>query len=107
MTVFKTLVAVLDGHSLQAKLIDTIRWNDTLWLVPTWQPAKSSENRQPVRIIRPQTFAFESASLLRNGADYSLSVAIPRDILDGRWSPAADKFEVVETPPVESLPLVG
>jgi hypothetical protein len=65
MTLFKTLVDVIDGPHGQTGLLDTVSWQGKLWLVPRWQQAKTEGTRQPVRIIRPRLFQFESPVVLR------------------------------------------
>jgi hypothetical protein len=102
MTLFKTLVDVIDVPFGQVGLLDTISWQGKLWLVPKWQKAKTEGNRQPVRIVRPQLFQFERPDSPQAGEDYYLACAIPKAILDGQdvlGGPIA--FDVVEAPEIE------
>jgi hypothetical protein len=103
VTIFKTLVDVVDGPWEQAGLLDTISWRGQLWLVPKWRPAKTAGNRQPVRLVRPLLFQFVPSKKPQHGEDYSLSAAIPKAILDGQQVlDSAVEFEVVEAPDFES-----
>jgi hypothetical protein len=102
VALFKTLVDVVDGLDGQSGLMDTISWRDKLWLVPRWQPAKVEGYRQPVRIIRPRLYQFARPKLPEYGEDYSLSVAVPKAVLDGQPSSEdAKMFDIVEAPAVE------
>jgi hypothetical protein len=103
MTVFRTLIDIIDGLSVQSGLMDTVSWQGKLWLVPTWKHAKTEGTRQPARIVRPQLFRFEKPTNPQSGEDYYLACVIPRAILDGQAaSNGPVVFDIVEAPPVES-----
>jgi hypothetical protein len=100
--IFKTLVDVTDGHRLQPLPLDTILWRDLLWLVGGWQLTKNGQNRRPTRLVRPDLFDFRQSNSAQDGVDYTLSVAVPKAILDGRGaSGSAVTFQSVEAPEVE------
>jgi len=102
MTLFRTLVDIIDFPTVEFGLLDTISWQGKLWLVPKWKRAKTDGNRTPERIIRPQLFQFERPISPQHGEDYSLACLIPKPILDGQdvlGSPV--EFDVVEDPDIE------
>jgi hypothetical protein len=102
VTLFKTLVDIVDGLDGQTGMMDTISWRDKLWLVPRWQLAKTEGYRQPVRIIRPRLYQFARPKLPEYGENYSLSVAVPKAVLDGELSSEdAKRFVIVEAPAIE------
>ena len=102
MTLFRTLVKIIDDSGLETGLMDTISWNGRLWLVPKWQRAKTEGNRQPVRIIRSKLFELDHPPMSQAGEDYCLACAIPRAILDGQTvSGQTIAFDVVEAPEIE------
>lgn len=103
MTIFKTRVDVADGPWERPTLLDTILWRGQFWLVPKWQLAKTSGNRQPVRIVRPRLFQFVRPKVPQHGEDYILNAAIPKAILDGQQvSGGAVEFDTVEAPDFEA-----
>jgi hypothetical protein len=48
MTIFRTLVDLVDGNYCHTGLMDTVSHNGKLWLVPKWKPAKPAllQNRR-------------------------------------------------------------
>lgn len=102
MSVFKTRIEIGDGITIHPCFVDTISWRGQLWLVPKWQPGKTAETRQPVRLVRPELFAFEHPVEDTGRADYYLTCVVPRTILDGRkTSGESIVFDIVEAPEVE------
>lgn len=102
-TAIKTLIDVTDGAYGQTGLMDTVSWRGSLWLVPKWQQGKTARTRRPVRVVRPLLFHFARQTHHPEGADYTLSVAVPKAILDGlAVSDGTVEFEVVEAPEIES-----
>lgn len=101
MRVLKTFVVISGSAENRGKVytLDTIRYEEKLWLVPYWYDLEGTGWSMPVRIIR-----FDHLQHQKSGgdeADYILNDAIPKDVLDGLSdSESGVHYEVRERPDI-------
>jgi hypothetical protein len=101
-TIFKTLIDVVDGPNGQTGLYATILWRGVPWLAVGRRQGETAESYQPIRLVRPRLFRFETRNPPHRGEDYFLACEVPKAVLDGRASlEETKKFEIVEVPEVE------
>jgi hypothetical protein len=81
VTLFRTLVRVLYEIEQQDGLLDTISWENGLWLVYKWTAAPTEGFRTPVRAIRVDTLRYRKLPLGQIG-DFELLDPIPIGVLD-------------------------
>ena len=74
--------------------VDTIQYENGLWLVFEWLETTSSGVYRPARIIRCDHLAHVVSDIPL--FDYALNVTLPKALLDGL---ATEGFEVHESPP--------
>lgn len=101
MTLFKTLVSVIDGIAQQDGLLDTVSVDGALWLVPRWRLGATEGQRTPKIAIRLSSLDYRRASEPSMGADFVLDDPIPSGILDG----TADLTELSGYDVVAALPV--
>lgn len=91
---------ISDGKSIFAS--DAIEYQGRLWIVGGWLEAQSEGYRIPERIILPPlTHVQDLRNQSRRIAEFSVSVPIPRAVLDGTHpDPRSIGYEVVERPDI-------
>lgn len=96
---FKTYVRCDDG---EVYLVDTIRHDDGLWLVPKWLVTPFPNRQRPARIIRMDSLAHKDLgpNFLRSGHHaLQLDDLMPKAVLDGAsQSRPSAQFDVREEP---------
>jgi hypothetical protein len=91
----KTLVWIAGKN---VEIVDTIEYDNKLWLVPLWLVEPSSQLRKPVRLVRLDCLEYE-----QNGSqpavDFRLNEILPKYLFDQTISDRQEsRFEVVESP---------
>jgi hypothetical protein len=93
----KTLVWIEEGN---IELVDTIEYDNKIWLVPLWLEQPALKRKRPVRLVRLDSLPHE-----KNGThpdvDFVLNGKLPRHFFDQNVSDKqATLFEVVESPDI-------
>ena len=95
--VFKTFVS--DEQSIFP--VDTIEYQERLWLVPEWFVNDHEGWRTPKRIIGLSNFELSDLRGKGHAADFFLPAPIPKTMLDALFrGKSLAGFEVKENPPV-------
>jgi hypothetical protein len=84
--------------------VDVIEHLGDFWLVPEWFEFPELKVRKPVRIISLMNIQHQDMP----NSDFPrfvLNVPVSKDVFDGRRSPQAHKYIVIEAPDI-SLPLL-
>lgn len=86
-------VATVDG----IVLMDVVRWNGELWLVPEWLEWPEQQLQTPAVAVRLDLLPHQSTRL--GGVDFVVNNPIPTAVLSGEISPeAAQPFQVMHGP---------
>ncbi len=93
MKIYKTVVPV--GSTVQ--IVDTIKHEGGLWLVPIWIDNKTTGLSKPGRRIRIDKLRHQKSS--GETHDFVLNGPIPKGVIDGSIPPeSAIGFDVVDDP---------
>jgi len=99
MQIFRTIVSY--ANSVGKDVIDSIFYEDKLWLVGEWSAAPSEGWQQPARIVCIHDLPYQNLSDSEMPADYLLTVPMPKSVLDGETDTVkGHKYEIVEFPDI-------
>jgi hypothetical protein len=101
MKIMRTGLAFDDGTG-NIYWIDTIKWRNSLWLVPEWLDAPEEGWSTPARIVLLAQFQHQVLDGSGEWAlDFLVNDAVPKAVFEGTMSPQqAKRFVVIERPPI-------
>jgi hypothetical protein len=97
MATIKTWVRLDDGN---ISAVDTIEYENELWLVPKWRVTEHNHIQKPVRMFKMERSALTlQGDVLRDGYTYySLNGLISQSVLDGTTQIQRPLLCVLEAP---------
>ena len=100
MKIRRTMIGAGD-ESGQILIMDTIVYEDKLWLVPEWLSSPDGGWQTPKRIVCIHGLQHDDMSDSPMPADYLLTYPVPKSVLDGETDTAeGHKYLVIEHPDI-------
>jgi hypothetical protein len=100
LKIFKTWVHLHGKGPAGMCIVDTIVYEDKLWLVPEWLDIRGLGVSMPVRIVRLDGLEYEPDP--GAGCDYVLRHSMPTSVFYGRIPPPPDSpYCVIEHPNIQ------
>ena len=100
MKILRTMIGAGD-ESGQILIMDTIVYEDKLWLVPEWLSPPDGGWQTPERIVCIHGLQYQDMSESQMPADYLLTYPVPKSVLDGETDTVEGrKYVVVERPDI-------
>jgi len=98
MKILRTMTGADQG---QIVIMDTIFYEDKLWLVPKWLSPQDGGWQTPERIVCIHGLQYDDMSDSPMPADYLLTYPVPKSVLDGETDTVeGHKYEVIERPDI-------
>ena len=102
MNIYKTAVSIENDSSIYS--VDTIEYEEKLWLVPSWLEAIGKSQKKPERIICLTYLGFQKTKF--QGFDYLLNNPMPKDVLFGQIpSKLKNEYTILMSPDIWCLNL--
>ena len=105
MAILKTLMFFADMHVGVLYKVDTIRFEEKLWLVPEWLDNPKAGWRTPVRIICLDGLPYETTP--RGPTDFVLTTGMSKPVFEGHVQPHLQSGLVVRERPDIRFPAFG
>ena len=100
MQILRTMTGAGDDSGAIV-LMDTILYEDKLWLVPEWLSPQDGGWQTPVRIVCIHGLQYEDISDSKMQGDYLLTYPVPKSVLDGETDTVeGHKYTVIERPEI-------
>jgi len=100
MQILRTMTGAGDDSG-NIEIMDTILYEDKLWLVPEWLSPPDGGWQTPKRIVCIHDLQYQDMSDSEMPADYLLTYPVPKSVLDGETDIVEGrKYVVVERPDI-------